>query len=415
MRVRLVSNDPSLSRVCREALLPLDDRHWDFGTVSTWEPGLDADIWIWDCDGNEQCPSESWLQEEHKIIFIVDRSRIVFFRDLLPIEAARILLKPVRPGLLQDFLQRMIAEAAPSPSNANDPSSADRMRVERDLLLQHLLEANLKLQEYEQDRTGFLARAAHDLRAPLVAISGYCGMLFDRQLGPLNEGQLTALQKMQHSVRRMTRLANGMLQISMGCPLESETATKVGDIHALIQRAIDEVRPVAESKQLNLKADVTPPPEPLHFEPWQIEQVLVNLLDNACRLTRRGEIVQVKAFPTFWNRRAAHVTEAHSSGERRSNQIQTPNAYRVEVHNTLHGVRDGGPRRAPEESNAGSVHNGSVRAGLGLAICREIISAHKGLVSTDTGPHGASFGFLLPLMQERTNRSARALHRMKSA
>jgi signal transduction histidine kinase len=312
--------------------------------------------------------------------------------------------------LLQDFLQRMLAEVAPSPSNANDPSTTDRMRVERDLLLQHLLEANLKLQEYEQDRSGFLARAAHDIRAPLVAISGYCGMLFDRQLGPLNEGQLTALQKMQHSVRRMTRLANGMLQISMGRELDSEPKMKVGDIHALIQQAIDEVRPVAESKRLNLEADVTPPPEPLQFEPWQIEQVLVNLLDNACRLTPRGESIQVKAFPTFWDRRAAHVIEAPSNGERRSNQIQSPNAYRVEVHNTVHGVRNGDPR-APEESHAGSVHNGSVRAGLGLAICHEIISAHKGLVSTNTGPHGASFGFVLPLEQKKTNLSASTLHR----
>jgi signal transduction histidine kinase len=414
MKVRLVSKDPSLYRVCREALLPLDDRHWDFGSVTTWELGLDADIWIWDCDGDEEFPSDSWLREEHKIIFIVDRSRIVLFRDLLPIEAARILLKPVRPGLLQDFLQRMLAEVAASPGNANDPSTADRMRVERDLLLQHLLEANLKLQEYEHDRTGFLARAAHDLRAPLVAIAGYCGMLFDRQLGPLNEGQLTALQKMQHSVRRMTRLANGMLQISVGREPDSEPAKKVGDINALIQRAIDEVKPVAESKQLNLNVDVTPPPEPLQFEPWQIEQVLVNLLDNACRLTRRGESVLVKAFPTFWDRRASHVTETPSSGDRRSNQIQRPNAYKVEVRNTVRCVRNGGPR-APEESNADSTYNGSVRAGLGLAICREIISAHKGMVSTETGPQGASFGFLLPMVQKKTTQSAPPLHRVKSA
>jgi hypothetical protein len=104
MKVRLVSKDLSMYRACREALLPLDKRHWDFGTVSTWEPGLDADIWIWDCDGNEAFPSASWLQEEeHKIIFIVDRSRIVLFRDLLPIEAVRILLKPVRAGFAAGF------------------------------------------------------------------------------------------------------------------------------------------------------------------------------------------------------------------------------------------------------------------------------------------------------------------------
>jgi signal transduction histidine kinase len=200
-----------------------------------------------------------------------------------------------------------------------------------------------------------------------------------------------------------------MLQISMGRQLESETAMKVGDIQALIQRAIDEVRPVAESKRLNLESDVKPPPEPLQFEPWQIEQVLVNLLDNACRLTASGGSVHVKAFPTFWDRRVTHVTEAPSSGERRSNQIQRPNAYRVEVHDTGRSLRNGHPRA--EESSSGSVYNGSFRAGLGLAICHEIISAHKGLLSTDTGPHGASFGFLLPFVPKKTNRSAPAVHK----
>ena len=109
MKVRLVSSDLSLYRSCREALLPLDNRQWDFGVYPTWEPDLTADVWIWDCDSNEGFPSESWLQEEHKIIFVVDRSRTVLFRDLLPVEAVRILLKPVRPGLLEGFLKQMLA------------------------------------------------------------------------------------------------------------------------------------------------------------------------------------------------------------------------------------------------------------------------------------------------------------------
>ena len=266
------------------------------------------------------------------------------------------------------------------------------------------------------NRTGpaFWLESAHDLRAPLVAISGYCGMLVDRQLGPLNEGQFTALQKMQHSVRRMTRLANGMLQINIRGALESAPAVRLETSKALIQRGIDEVKPIVEAKKLNLKVEFAPPPEPLQFEPWQIEQVLVNLLDNACRATRRGGSIRVKAFPTFWDRRAAHVTEAPSSGERRSTHIQKPNAYRVEVHNTVQGLHNGDVS-AREESKENSIRDHSVRAGLGLAICHEIISAHKGFVSHDIGPHGASFGFLLPLTaQKQSNKSAQAL-RMKNA
>jgi len=155
MKVRLISKDPCLYRVCREALLPLREREWDFGMLPEWQLGIDADLWIWDCEGNEGLPPVSWLQQEHKIIFIANRKKIVLFRDLA-IEAARIILKPVRPRLLQDFLQQMSTEEVPVAEAVD--TSADRMRLDRDTLLQHLLQTNLTLQEYEQDRTGFLVR-----------------------------------------------------------------------------------------------------------------------------------------------------------------------------------------------------------------------------------------------------------------
>src|SRR5437762_6648757 len=204
MKVRLVSKDPSLYGICREVLHSLQDRHWDLGRLDSWQPNLSADLWIWDCDAPEAFPPESWLQHEQNIIFVIDRQKIGIFRDLLPVEAVRILLKPVRPNLLKGFLEQILAPAAKTTSEV--PEEAGRIKSDRDVLLQHVLEANLWLQEYEQDRTGFLARTAHDLRAPLVAMSGYCGLLLDRRLGPLNPEQLKALEKMHNSARRMTWL-----------------------------------------------------------------------------------------------------------------------------------------------------------------------------------------------------------------
>src|SRR5437773_5474935 len=150
MKVRLVSKDPSLYGVCREALHSLQHRQWDFGILPVWQPGLDADLWIWDCDGDEGFPSESWLQEEQNIIFVVDRQKTVVFRDLLPVGAARILLKPVRPNLLQAFVEQILGPAALSAGEATEQATG--LRHDRDVLLHHVLEANLWLQEFEQDR-----------------------------------------------------------------------------------------------------------------------------------------------------------------------------------------------------------------------------------------------------------------------
>src|SRR5437879_7659489 len=156
MKVHLVSKDPSLHGVCRELLHSLKSCRWDFGTLASWEPGLKADLWILDCDANEAFPPESWLREEHNIIFVLDRQKIGLFRDLLPVEAVRILLKPVRPNLLQGFLGQILVPSAGIGGEANQETR--RVKSDRDILLQNVLEANLWLQEFEQDRNGFLAR-----------------------------------------------------------------------------------------------------------------------------------------------------------------------------------------------------------------------------------------------------------------
>src|SRR5258706_8506803 len=213
VRVRLISKDVSLYGACRTVLESLPDCNWDFGRLPSWQPGLDADLWIWDCDSDEGFPPQARPPEGHKIIFVLDRKKIVLFRDLLPVEAARILLKPVQPNLLQAILEQMIPSVALSARDAASSETAEQIKDDRDVLLQHLLEANLSLQQDEQDRFNFLARTAHDLRAPLGAMLGYCGLLLDRRLGPLNPEQVSALEKMLVSTNRMTRLTNVVLQI----------------------------------------------------------------------------------------------------------------------------------------------------------------------------------------------------------
>src|SRR5207237_7947878 len=86
-------------------------------------------------------------------------------------------------------------------------STAHSLRADRDEILQCLIETNLKLQEYDQDRTNFLARAVHDFRAPLTSISGYCGLLLSEPFRSLNDNQREVLQRMLHSTNRLSRMS----------------------------------------------------------------------------------------------------------------------------------------------------------------------------------------------------------------
>ena len=385
----------------------LEECNWDFGRLPSWQPGLDADLWIWDCDLDEGFPPQARPPEGHKIIFVLDRKKIDQFHDALPVEAARMLLKPVQPNILQAILEQMIPSLALSARD-DAPETAEQIKDDRDLLLQHLLEANLALQQDEQDRFNFLARTAHDLRAPLGAMLGYCGLLLDRRLGPLNPEQVSALEKMLLSTKRMTRLTNGILQISLGRETTFAPRMKFWDIQDCIHQAIVEITPLAESKRLKLHVEVTPPPEQLMLEREKIEHVLVSLLDNACRVTPSGGDVQVTAFPTFWDWRSTHMTEPPIDEERRSIDVHRPNSYRVEVRDAGPTHENGGAASRFEQGTSGSANNGAFRNGLSFSICRNIISAHKGQLSTDFSARGATFGFVLPLVDKKMVRVASA-------
>src|SRR5258708_36342625 len=101
-------------------------------------------------------------------------------------------------------------------------------------LLDCLLHTNLKLQEYDQFRTNFLARAVHDFRTPLTSLCGYCGLLVDQRLGPLNKSQVDLLSRMQHSITRLSRLADAMFDLSVGRDVERGPDLQNGDVEASI-------------------------------------------------------------------------------------------------------------------------------------------------------------------------------------
>ncbi len=115
------------------------------------------------------------------------------------------LLKPLNRRTFEAFLDTHRQHW----KSETDLQDARQLKSDRDVLLQHLLQANLRLQEYDQERTNFLARALHDLRAPLTALQGFCGLLFDGKVGPINTQQRELLGTMQNSTKRLARLTSG--------------------------------------------------------------------------------------------------------------------------------------------------------------------------------------------------------------
>ena len=389
MKIILVSSDSDLRHLCMDILSSFAE---PCHLVTTTAENLphEGDFYVW--DGTTSKDIFRLLNRPAKHLFLVDRNQIEAFSQNLGGFEASILLKPVTRASLAAFL----AMAGASFQDRLPITSS--LRADRDEILQCLIQSNLKLQEYDQDRTNFLARAVHDFRAPLTATCGYCGLLLSEALGPINEDQKEVLSRMQHSVKRLSRMASAMFELSVGRQMKRKPDLRQADIRECVDQALHEVNPFAESKRITISVDLVPPTVPLSMEPGQIEQVLINLLDNACKFTSRGGEIDVRGYQTFWERRS----QRHSllqEAERRHRISRAANAYRLDIRDSGAHIPREHLEKIFEEYTSYSGGNDRSGGGLGLAICRMIMTLHEGWVWGENTEHGPRFSVLFPLPQ----------------
>lgn len=386
--VTVISEDAALIVMCREALR-------DLGQAGAWQlltaadcPPLTHGICLWDYDPETTAASFAAATPGAVNLFLVSPKDLQEFREIMPKADGSILLKPVTRAVLQAFLVSLV----PGLSDSS-------LRAERDQLLGCLLEANLKLQEYDRRRTNFLARAVHELRVPLTALAGFSGLLAAGELGELNANQMDAVRRMEASVARLTRMTSAMFELSIAGQgpgqSEHEPRLQAGQILECVDRAVQLMRPVAGEKDVEITVGRLVPPEmPLFFESDQIEQVLVNLLDNACKASPRHSSIEISAYPYFWERR--FLAGEPEPNDRRQSHVPAPNSYRIDVRDAGPGVQPEHLENIFEEYTSYFGSQDRSGGGLGLAICRLIMERHHGRVWAVSEPSGALFSFVLP-------------------
>ena len=391
MRLRIISEDPAVAALCRELLAEFPAVRCELENGQPSAGTTPAHLTLWDSNPGVNLPPDvAWGQTD---FVLLRRKDLGPFCKLHPDRQAGILLKPLGRTALRAILGQAVARYEAERSSHDE---AGRIRADRDEMLQCVIQANLKLQEYDQDRTNFLGRALHDFRAPLTALNGYCGLLLAEQLGPLTDDQKEVLQRMQNSGRRLSRLAATMFQLSIGRHVKTAPILHPRDIREALDQALHEISRVAEEKHIGITVTLDEPPLPLHFDPSQVEQLLVNLLENACKFTPKFGSIEIRGYPYFWERRAANLHSANYRLDRRAVQTRGPNCYRMDF-------RDSGPGIPPEHlgpifEEYTSYAGGDDRSGggLGLAICRMILNRHDGQIWAESSPPGAVFSFVLP-------------------
>jgi signal transduction histidine kinase len=374
MRVCLISSDKNLRKFVSEF----------FGTDVLGVSGkpTEAELCLHDFEPGDELPSFSAAGSWNHL-FLVDPQHLADFSNQVQGRPVCLVLKPVTRPALEAVIDSVRELWASRSSNQREAAS---LRSDRDELLQHLLQANLRLQQYDQERTNFLARALHDLRTPLTSLRGICGLLLEGEVGPLNPQQRELLQRLQASAGRLGRMSSGMFELSIQGRVHRTPQLEAGDIENCVNRALQEVCALVQEKQLHVISHLVPAPVPMFMEPQQIEQLLINLLENACKFTRRMGKIHIHGTAVSWDfERSAAQPDA-----------EFPNAYRVDIRDSGPGIEQTMLEAIFEQYTSLGAGDDRSRCGLGLAICKLAATAHGGRIWATSGPDGATFSFVLP-------------------
>ena len=380
MRISVVSDNFD----CPASLTKRDDLKWS--RASTDEPIPQADLYIWDCAPGPELQRSILARESAQHLVLTEANQIDALGSIQ--DCACILLKPVTAFTLRAFVEL----ALKNWEARQQACEAKALRGDRDALLQYVLDVNLRLQEYDQERSNFLARALHDFRAPLTALLGYCGLLAEGKLGNVSAAQHELLDRMCYSTRRLARLAGGALEFLLQGRFDKAADRRPGDIEEAFSQALHDVCPFIADKNLHVDVQMTSPEGTLLFASEQIQQVFVNLLENSCKFSPPNGDVQAHGYSFY------HPAWVESGAQSASEPgVQIPNAYRIDISDSGPGVPPDLAERIFEAYTSYSDCSDRSGAGLGLAICKAIIAAHGGTIWATPVLEGGRFSFLLPL------------------
>jgi len=286
-------------------------------------------------------------------------------------------------------------DTAGQPGDAALQPTVQELLQEREITYRNLLAAYLKLQEVNRQKTVFLASAAHELKTPLAVIKGYYDLLLTNSLGKLSEKQKDILEESKESCERLVRLVSMFLNYSA---LESGKLVlqlRENDLRDCLEEMASRWSEAFQRKGVKLETHLDPSIPTFKFDYQKVQQAAANLLDNALKHTPNGGNVVLRARPHFWERRVAEIAPVE---ERRRFRLPRPNSVEVSVTDSGSGI-------APEHhqeifEDFVRVDRNTSGMGLGLAIAKRLIQAHRGKIWVESEAlRGSTFAFLLPMDQ----------------
>ncbi|MEO8671825.1 MAG: PAS domain S-box protein [Tahibacter sp.] len=172
-------------------------------------------------------------------------------------------------------------------------SSAIRDITERRRIDRLLQEKNAELQKAADAKNRFLASMSHELRTPLNAVIGFTGTLLMRLPGPLTPDQEKQLGTVQNSARHLLSLINDLLDLAKIESGKVELEFSRTNCVELLREVAATLKPLAESKGLDFSLQLPPEDIDLNTDRRALNQILINLVNNAIKYTQRNGSVKL--------------------------------------------------------------------------------------------------------------------------
>ena len=246
-----------------------------------------------------------------------------------------------------------------------------RREIENERIERH------KVEQQNKAKDKFLAHLGHELRTPLTSILGYTELLIDDSQNQRINQELSIIHtngkhllSLLNDLLDMSRIMANKLELA---PKDVDLAGFMTDVHSLMNLA-------AKDKGLQLSIDCPDPlPEVIRADPTRLRQVLINLISNAVKFTDNGKVeVIIDMFHQMGTQGKEMLRfRVIDSG------IGMPPDKLEDIFHPFEQIED--VMRAN--------HGG---AGLGLAICRELVSKMGGEISVDSAfGKGSTFSFTM--------------------
>jgi two-component system sensor histidine kinase KdpD len=246
------------------------------------------------------------------------------------------------------------------------------LAIERAQLAAEAAEAQVRI-ETERLRNSLLSSVSHDLRTPLATITGAISTILESGSRLDAQTRQELLESAREEAERLNRLVQNLLQMTQIESGALQLRKEWHPIEEVIGAALSRLGKRLSGRRINTRIPLDLPLVPM--DDVLVEQVLVNLLDNALKYTPPGSPISINA-------------------------VATDRACSVEVADRGPGLPSGEEDKVFEKFYRGQP-TGSRGAGLGLAICQGIVRAHGGRIWAHNLPEGGvAFFFTLPIAEK---------------